>query len=68
MRQVVVYRTTRGDWIAECPSLPGCVVQADSKVAAIDAVKQAIDRYIEELKANHAPIPPDHVEVAVLLV
>src|ERR1035437_5387857 len=30
MRQVLIYRGEDGFWIAECPSLPGCVTQAST--------------------------------------
>ena len=68
MRQVVIYKSHRGDWVAECPSLPDCVVRAETKVAALDKIKGAIDEYVAELKFYNAPIPEDTAEVAVVLV
>ncbi len=68
MRQVIVYRSNRGDWIAACPSLPGCHCRAMTKVAALDAIKTVIDEYIQELKAHNAPIPQDKAEISVVIV
>jgi predicted RNase H-like HicB family nuclease len=68
VRQVIVYRSFRGDWVAECPSLPGCSCRAVTKVEALDAIKTAIDQYIQELKSHHAPVPQDQAEIAVVLV
>ncbi len=68
MRQVIVYRSDRGDWVAACPSLPGCHCRATTKVAALDGIKTAIDEYVEELRANNAPIPQDRAEISVVRV
>ena len=37
MRQVLIYPGESGFWVAECPSLPGCVSQGETKEAAIHA-------------------------------
>ena len=42
MRQVVIYRGEDEYWIAECPSLPGCVSQGKTKEQAIDNIREAI--------------------------
>ncbi|MEO0563412.1 MAG: type II toxin-antitoxin system HicB family antitoxin [Chloroflexota bacterium] len=68
MRKVIVFKVPSGEWVAECPSLPGCKCRAADKVAALDAIKHAIDQYILELKSHDAPIPPDTAEVSVVLV
>jgi len=68
MRQVIVHRTSQGDWMAACPSLPGCKCRAATKVAALDGIKQAIDEYVTELKTHNAPVPEDRAEVSVVLV
>jgi predicted RNase H-like HicB family nuclease len=48
MRQVVVYPGEDGYWVAECPSLPGCISQGKTKE---EAVTKAIQGYIEALNA-----------------
>ncbi|MBU2493349.1 MAG: type II toxin-antitoxin system HicB family antitoxin [Bacteroidetes bacterium] len=50
MREVVIYPGEDKYWIAECPSLPGCISQGKSKEEAIINIKEAIDLYIETLK------------------
>ena len=35
MRQVVIYPSEDGYWIVECPSLPGCVTQGETKQEAL---------------------------------
>jgi predicted RNase H-like HicB family nuclease len=51
MRQVMLYKGEDGYWIAECPSLPGCVTQGKSKEEAIANAKEAISGYVAALKS-----------------
>ena len=48
MRQVVVYPGEDGYWVAECPSLPGCISQGRTKQEAIVNIKEAIEGYIAD--------------------
>jgi predicted RNase H-like HicB family nuclease len=54
-----------GAFIAEVPSLPGCVSQGTSRVEALANVKEAIEAYIASLKAHAEPIPPSIEEEVV---
>ena len=45
MRQVIIYPGEDGFWVAECPSLPGCISQGRSKEEAIENIKEAIEVY-----------------------
>jgi predicted RNase H-like HicB family nuclease len=49
MRQLILYTDEDGYWIAECPSLPGCISQGESKAEAIANITDAIQAYIEAL-------------------
>jgi predicted RNase H-like HicB family nuclease len=44
-----VYTDEDGYWIAECPSLPGCVSQGETKEEALANIKEAIDLYVDVL-------------------
>ena len=68
MRQVVIYPGEDGYWVAECPSLPGCVSQAETKQALISNIKEAIDGYIISLKEDGLPVPDEHFETLLLVV
>lgn len=46
LRQVIIYPGEDGYWVAECPSLPGCVSQGTTKEEAIANIKEAIESYI----------------------
>lgn len=50
MRQVIIYPGEDGYWVAECPSLPGCVSQGRAK-------EEAIWGYVAALAEDHLPIP-----------
>lgn len=57
MRQVILYPGEDGYWVAECPSLPGCVSQGRSKTEAIDNVREAIEVYVEALEPSTPAVP-----------
>jgi predicted RNase H-like HicB family nuclease len=65
MRQVILYPGETGYWVAECPSLPGCVSQGPSKEEAIANVREAIEGYILALREDGLPVPEEPFEAAV---
>lgn len=68
MRQVVLYPGEDGYWVAECPSLPGCVSQGKTKEEAIANIKEAITAYAAALEEDHLPVPPERFETIVVAV
>ena len=50
MRQVVLHPGEDGFWVVECPSLPGCISQGETKDAAIANIKEAIAVYTAALE------------------
>jgi predicted RNase H-like HicB family nuclease len=68
MRQIVIYPGEDGFWVAECPSLPGCISQGQTKPQAVENIREAIDLYIETLKDDGLPVPDDRFEVMTLVV
>ncbi|MYF98343.1 type II toxin-antitoxin system HicB family antitoxin [Candidatus Poribacteria bacterium] len=68
MRQVIIYPGEDGYWVAECPSLPGCISQAETKHDAIYNIREAINGYITTLKEDGLPVPEEHFETLVLAV
>ena len=47
-----------GVFVAECPSLPGCISQGTTRVLALQNMQDAIKGYLESLKKHGDPIPP----------
>jgi predicted RNase H-like HicB family nuclease len=68
MRQVVLYPGEDGYWVAECPSLPGCVTQGRTKDEALSNAKEAIQGYVAALVEDHLPVPEDRLETLVVAV
>ena len=56
MRQVIIKPGEDGFWTAECPSLPGCISQGQSKKEAVENIREAIEGYIEVLEEEGDPI------------
>jgi antitoxin HicB len=63
--RVVFTRDEGGVFVAECPSLPGCVSQGKTRVAALRNVKDAIRGYLMSLRKHGEPVPPGHEETVV---
>jgi predicted RNase H-like HicB family nuclease len=68
MRQVIVYPGEDGYWIAECPSLPGCISQGRDKQEAIANIREAIRGYVAALEDDNLPVPEDRFEALLLAV
>lgn len=59
MRQVIIYPGEDGFWVAECPSLPGCISQGKSREDAIKNIREAIEGYIVTLEADGLSVPEE---------
>ncbi|MCK6370595.1 MAG: type II toxin-antitoxin system HicB family antitoxin [Gammaproteobacteria bacterium] len=68
MRQVVISRGQDGYWVAECPSLPGCVTQGRTRDEAIENIKEAIGAYIAALRDDGRPVPEDTLDTTIIAV
>jgi predicted RNase H-like HicB family nuclease len=68
MRQVVIYPGDDGYWVAECPSLPGCISQGATREEAIVNVRMAIQEYVAALEEDHLPVPPERFETILVAV
>jgi predicted RNase H-like HicB family nuclease len=68
MRQVIIYPGEDGYWIAECPSLPGCISQGRTREEAIANIKEAIKGYISALSEDKLPVPEERFEALLVAV
>ena len=68
MRQVIVFPGEDGYWVAECPSLPGCISQGKTKEEAIENIREAIKGYIATLEEDGLPVPDDGMDVLLIAV
>lgn len=68
MRQVLIYPGEDGYWVAECPSLPGCISQGVSQEDALFNIREAIDLYIEVLEEDGLPVPIESFSALLVAV
>ena len=52
MRQVIIYAGEDGYWVAEYPSLPGCISQGATREEVITNIKEAIGGFIAALEED----------------
>ena len=62
---VTIDRDEDGVWVVECPSIPGCVSQGQTREEAIENVKDAIKGCLEVRAERGMPLTVEtrHVEV-----
>lgn len=67
--RVLIEEDEDGMFVAEVPSLPGCISQGNTRHEAVANVREAIAGYLESLQHRGEPIPPpigeELVDVAV---
>lgn len=68
MRQVLIYPGEDGYWVAECPSLPGCVSQGRTREEAVTNIREAIEGYVLVLKEDGLPVPQEKFEALIVAV
>jgi predicted RNase H-like HicB family nuclease len=68
MRQAIIYSGEDGYFIAECPSLPGCISQGLTVEEAVANIKEAIQGYIAALEEDGLPVPAENFSAMVVAV
>ena len=67
--RVLIEQDESGWFVAECPALPGCISQGETRAEALLNIQDAIDGYLESLAKHGEAIPPpieeELVEVGV---
>ena len=56
--RVFIEQDEDGMYVADVPSLPGCISQGRTRAEALANIKEAIEAYLESLEAHNEPIPP----------
>lgn len=62
---VTIDRDEDGIWIAECPAIPGCVSQGDSKDQALENLKEAIVLCLEVRAERGMPLSIETRQIEV---
>ena len=62
---ITIERDEDGVWIAECPSIPGCVSQGSTKDEAVENVRDAIKLCLEVRAERGLPLTVETRQVEV---
>jgi predicted RNase H-like HicB family nuclease len=68
MRQAIICPGEDGYYVAECPSLPGCVSQGQTREEAILNIREAIRGYIAALEDDGLPVPEERFDPMLVAV
>ena len=63
--RVIISQDEDSVFVAECPTLPGCVSQGKTRAEARRNIAEAIEGYLASLKKHKEPIPPSIYEETV---
>ena len=63
---VILEREEDGGYHASCPALKGCHTQGDTLDEAVANVREAIEVYLESLKARGEPIPAEDILIKTI--
>jgi antitoxin HicB len=56
--RILIEQDEDGVFVANCPTLPGCVSQGKTRSEAKENITEAIRGYMESLEKDGDPIPP----------
>lgn len=63
--RVFIEQDEDGVFVVECPALPGCISQGNTRAEALANIREAIQGYLESLAMEGDPIPPGVEEETV---
>ena len=63
--RVLIEQDQDGVFVAEVPSLPGCISQGATRSEALANAREAIAAFVESLEAHGDPVPPSITEEIV---
>jgi predicted RNase H-like HicB family nuclease len=63
---VTLDRDEDGVWVAECPSIPGCVSQGQTKQEALENIKDAIAACLQVRAERGMPLTVETYQVEVV--
>ena len=55
--RVIIEPDEDGVFVAECPTLPGCISQGTTREEALANLKEAMSGYLASLKKHNEPVP-----------
>ena len=55
--RVLIEQDEDGMFVAEVPSLPGCISQGATRAEVLANIREAMQAYLESLKKHNEPVP-----------
>jgi predicted RNase H-like HicB family nuclease len=65
--QVTIDRDEDGVWIVECPAIPGCVSQGQTKEEALENIRDAIQQCLQVRSERGLPLTVETRQVEVVV-
>ncbi|OOO03253.1 MAG: REP-associated tyrosine transposase [Chromatiales bacterium USCg_Taylor] len=66
--RVLIEQDEDGVFVADVPALPGCISQGKTRTEALNNIQEAIEAYLESLRAHDEPVPPSIDEEVIEIV
>ena len=63
---VTIDRDEDGVWVVECPGIPGCVSQGNTKEKALENIKEAIQLCLEVRAERGLPLTVETRQIEVV--
>ncbi len=63
--RTIIEQDEYGNYVVQCPALPGCISEGKTREEALANIKDAIEGYMASLKKHNEPIPPPIEEETV---
>ena len=63
--RIIIEQDEDGNYVAQCPALPGCISEGKNREETLASIKDAILGYLASLKKHGEPIPPSIEEETV---
>jgi len=63
--RTIIEQDEDGNYVVQCPALPGCISEGKTREEALASIKDAIEGYVASLKKHNEPIPPPIEEETV---
>ena len=63
--RVLIEQDEDGVFVAEVPSLPGCISEDQTREEATENIREAIELYLVSLEAHNEAVPPPITEELV---
>ncbi|MGA2296342.1 MAG: type II toxin-antitoxin system HicB family antitoxin [FCB group bacterium] len=60
--RIFIEQDENGIYVAECPTLPGCISQGNSRQEALANIKDAMEGYLFSLQKHNEAVPPPITE------